>query len=102
MIRPPVSFSAQNLRWASITLTTLILAGYLPASSETLGDEDTAAIIAELQEIIREQDARLARLEAQIAQSRPHDVSPVIQPMANPATAQTISCSSLLSKAPPN
>ena len=86
MIRPPVSFSAQNLRWASITLTTLIVAGYLPASSETLGDDDTAAIIAELQEIIREQDARLARLEAQIAQSRPHDASPVVQPMANPAT----------------
>ena len=46
MIRPPVSFSAQNLRWASVALTTLILTGHLPASSEAQGDEDTAAIIA--------------------------------------------------------
>ena len=87
-LRPDVRSPAIS-RWVAIALSTSILSGSLPAFSDVEAESDTAALIAQLQARIQEQDERLAKLESQLAQSRPisRDTSPTIQPMAAEAPA---------------
>lgn len=91
MPRAPSRSAARPVRTATALALILLTGAHLPASAEAPDADDQAAVIAELQDRIRAQEARLERLEALLAAGTPgrRDASPILQPAARPDPALT-------------